>query len=302
VSDKASPQWERSVEKARLALVKTFEGRVEAALASFEQIPGGQGRKKNGEQTLAQFALDAGIEYNTLVEYRKVTKWLGEKGASASFSEDTARYRIGDLMSYTMAREALRAGKWANATQFVAFKDATDPPEPFAKWTVDALRVHLGQKPTNTGSLAIKLAEGEKVSEDELHGAAAKDHAEEVADEIKEIKSPLTAAVVAADAADTVRAAAPETGLEIKGTKEHLEALALLGDIANLTSLLESYLSDVAGWLARYGQKSFDGETGAELMLASLAEKKGRLDLAFSKAGVGSDIESGFAALLNEEE
>lgn len=304
MSSTEAPQWGHSVEKARLALVKTFEGRIEAALASFEQIPGGSGRKKNGEQTLAQFALDAEIDYTTLKTYREVTKWLGQKSLRGDFSEETARYRVGDIGNYSLAREAMNSKKWANGTLFAAFMESTTPPEEVAKngrWTVDALRVHLNRKPTNTGTLALALAAGEKVTEDDLHGAAAKDHVEEVVEEIRKIESRLTAAVVAADASDMVLAAAPETGLEAKTMEELLEYLNLLGDIATTTNLLETYLAQVDVWLVRFGQKSFEGEKGADLMLASLTEKKGRLDLAFSKAGVGSDIESGFAALLGEE-
>lgn len=297
MSNAAEPQWEQSVEKARLALVKTFEGRVEAALASFEQIPGGSGRKKNGEQTLAQFALDAGVRFNALTDYRMVTKWLSERSASADHSDalDVAR----GIGSYSTAREAMRSKKWKSGKTFASYILANDPPEPFTKWTLDALRIHLNLAPTNTGAKALALAAGEKVTEDDLHGAAAMDHAEEVVEEIGLIESKLTAAVVAADASDMVLAAAPETGKTIK--ELDLEALSLLGDIANTVGKLEAQLGQVDEWRARYGRKDFDGETGEELMHDSLTEKKGRLDIAFSKTGVGEDIESGFAALLDKE-
>lgn len=300
--------WAQSVEKARLALTKTFEGRVEAALASIEQIPLGQGRKAGGSKTLAQFALDAGIEYDTLGQYREITNWLGKTDNGRDFSEDTARYRVGDISVYSLAREGLKAGKWKSGTLFATFLDANDPPEPFARWTVDALRVHLGQKPTNTGKLALKEAAGEKVTDDEKHAAAAKDHAAKAADEVDQIKNNLAKAVAAMESEQVIHEAAPVTG-EFDMDRRAVEDM--FGPLSRTHQLAREYATAVdasAEWLAKHGNEIVGGDTSdpddrpekiADIARDAFAEDLGIITTALAKVGVGVSLEEGLNTLLN---
>lgn len=301
--------WEQSVEKARLALVKTFEGRVEAALASIEQIPLGQGRNRDGEPTVAQFALDAGIEYVVLREYRQVTKWLGEMSADADFSADTARYRLGDIKVYSLAREGMNAGKWRNGTLFATFLDANTPPEPFARWTVDALRVHLGQRPTNTGKVALAIAAGENVTLDDEREASALDHAAQSAQDLAGIKSSLTRTVAGMKARSIIRESNPDAGIE------HVEIVRGLDDMYGPMShahyLARQYAEAVresAAWLNVHGGEVVGGGTDDpddrpertwDIARDAFREDLGLIQDALTEVGVGTSITEGFDALLN---
>jgi hypothetical protein len=299
--------WERSVEKARLALLKTFEGRVEAAIASIEQIPFVRGGDK--QPKLAQFCLDAGIEYSTMREYRNVTKWLGSRNGDPSFDEATARYRTGDIGTWSVACEGYRGSKWKTGTLFAAFLDATEPPAPFKRWTVDALRVHLGHKPTNTGTLAIKLAEGEKITPDDEHAAAAKDHAAEVAREVSEIKSNLTKDVTIAEAEQVIEKERSFAGDEFDALAKDVDNM--FGPMAHAHYLAREYVRYVEKseqWLERHGEEIVGGDTDdpddrpekiADIARDAFAEDAGIIQAALAKVGVGTSIEAGIDSLLN---
>ena len=124
---------------------------MEAAAASYEQVPpNGKGARGH---TLTEFAEAAGIEYRTLNQYRQVWKWLA---CDVTY--------IGQIGSYSLANEAMTAGRWTGP-KFARFLTETPPPtweqdghEPhtFARWTVDALRVYLGKRPTNTTLAALE--------------------------------------------------------------------------------------------------------------------------------------------------
>lgn len=301
-----TPTWEQSVEKARLSLVKTFEGRVEAALASFEQIPPGSGRRKAGEQTLAQFALAAGIEYDTLKTYREVTKWLGEKSPTDDFST-AARDVARGIGSYTTAREAMRSKKWKSGAQFAAFLLDNDPPEPFAHWTVDALRVYLHKKPTNTGKAALALAAGEQVSEDDLHRAAGLDAAEKAHDEIEQIQNTLDRSEAAIDASITVK----RDNLDIEREPLFRTIEEMGGPMGNAHHLARMYVDavkDSARWLKAHGDEIVGGgeeddrpERVRDIEQDAFREDFGLIQSALTEVGVGTSIEEGFTDLLSEK-
>jgi len=304
--------WEQSVEKARLALVKTFEGRVEAALASTEQIPFGEGRggSRDRQAKLAQFALDTGIKYQTLQEYRAVTKWLGKKSAAAEFDAETARYRTGDITSYSLARKGMESKKWATGTLFVAFLDANTPPAPFVRWTWDSLSVHLGGKPTNTGKQTLAIAAGEKVSDDEQHKAAALDHAAEAADEIEQIESKLDQATTAMEAEGVIHDAAPVPS-EFDAAQQDIEDM--LGPLSRTHQLARDYAQAVresAAWLERHGDEVVGGDSDdpddrperiRDIARDAFQEDLGLIQDALTTVGVGTSLTEGFDALLNGE-
>lgn len=282
--------WEASVEKARLASLKTFEGRLETARASFEQFPP-KGKGVPRGKTLAHFAAEAGIEYQTLANYRDTAAWWGDL---------TPQGKI----SWTAAREAKTSGKWKNGAAFVAMVESNDPPEGFTGWTVDALRVHLGNKPTNTGKLALKMIEGEKVTEDDMHVASAEDAGEAAAAEIEQVKDALAKA----EAARKVREQASKVdGLD--HLNDQTEAIhraiegpdKIISKIAFLVTDLETALGEVPDYLERRGSVKHLDETGAEILLDVLASQQARLDHAFNKARGVDSIEAGFESLLANE-
>lgn len=133
----SNTSWTQSVEKARLATLKTFEGRMEAAAASFEQIP--PNGKNAGDHTLSRFADEAGLAYQSLIDYRQVWEWL----------DRDSKY-IFLIRSYSLALEAKRSGNWNTGQDFAVFLDGPTI-DGFDRWTVDALRKYLGKGMTNTG-------------------------------------------------------------------------------------------------------------------------------------------------------
>lgn len=166
-----TPTWASSIKRAQTAMRKTFDGRMEVAAASYDQIPP-QGKGATHAYTLADFADEAGIELSTLKTYRSVYTWLGD-GA-----------HLGTI-SYSTVREAMDSGEWPNGTAFFKFIEQYDPPiwesegyEPlqFKTWTLDALRVYLGDEPTNTAKAnRAARAEGRVLTDAEIGAAAAAD-------------------------------------------------------------------------------------------------------------------------------
>jgi hypothetical protein len=294
--------WEQSVEKARLAGLKTFEGRLEIARASFEQIPpNGKGVARledghSGERTLADFALDADIEYRLIEKYRSVAKWWGDSPPLAG-------------IAYSTAREAMGSGKWRTGQTFVAFTLRTDPPEGHRSWTLDALREHLGLAMTNTGRLAQKIREGGKVKPDEVTAAVALDQAAESAETIRGIEDKLTATVTSDRAKDAVGANRPDMGGIFDGYKHDIDEM--LGPLSTARELMRKYLKsvdDAADWLTRHGDVVVGGKTGDEddtpepirdIYRDAFAEDLGLIQNALTKVGVGVSVEEGLDALLN---
>jgi hypothetical protein len=174
--------WKQSVTKARTALLKTFEGRMVAAEASFEQV---RPNNSHRDGTLAQFARDIGIEYPTLVEYRIVWLWLGEDD----------RY-IPVIRSYSVAKEAANSKQWSkrSATEFVEALNNAEKvvrcsgyePYFFDEWTVDAVRaVLLGQQPKKTLLVQMTAIEtGEDPTDEELDSAEQEDLIEDTIDRV----------------------------------------------------------------------------------------------------------------------
>lgn len=124
--------WRAAVARARSALGKSFEGRMEAALASFDVVPE-HGRGAAG-RTLADFAAAVGIGYAALDQYRQVMKWLGDF------------VHVYEISSYSLARLGQVSGCFADGAHFSAFLAENAPPDGLP-WTVAALREHLERHP-----------------------------------------------------------------------------------------------------------------------------------------------------------
>ena len=106
--------WRAAVARARGALSKTFEGKMEAALASFDVVPQ-HGRGAAG-RTLSDFAADVGISYGALDQYRQVLRWLGDFVA------------CDEIPSYSLARVAQVSGRWRSGAEFASFVEAEESP------------------------------------------------------------------------------------------------------------------------------------------------------------------------------
>ena len=143
--------WDASVARARAAMLKSFEGCMEAAAASAEQIPHDPEHKteRDLDGRLARFASEADIGYGTLVQYRNVQAWLGEEYAPQCVL----------IPTFTLARTAkqlaVRVGgkrvpRFPTGADFAAFLAETEPPvlpntlKP-GVWTRDALLDHFGR-------------------------------------------------------------------------------------------------------------------------------------------------------------
>jgi hypothetical protein len=113
--------WAESVGRARAGLTKSFQGRMEIAEASFEQVP--PDGKNAGGRTLAEFAEDAGVEYAALDNYRQVWRWLEED------------FRITSEIGFTVALEAMKAGEMVET---IVERQKQDPPEGYKRGTVGA--------------------------------------------------------------------------------------------------------------------------------------------------------------------
>ncbi len=134
--------WRAAVARARSALSKTFEGRMEAALASLEVVP--QNGRGAAGHTLADFAAEVGIGYAAIDQYRQVMKWLGDF------------VYVYEISSYSLARQAQVSGRWDSGAEFACFL-AEAGTSPGLRWTVGALRSYLEQErrpPAGSGGRA----------------------------------------------------------------------------------------------------------------------------------------------------
>jgi hypothetical protein len=122
--------WRAAVARARGALSKTFEGKMEAALASFDVVPQ-HGRGAAG-RTLSDFAAAVGISYGALDQYRQVLRWLGDF------------VHVYEIPSYSLARLAQVSGRWRSGADFARFLERTETSLGLP-WTVSALRVYLDE-------------------------------------------------------------------------------------------------------------------------------------------------------------
>ena len=124
--------WRAAVARARGALSKTFEGKMEAALASFDVVPQ-HGRGAAG-RTLSDFAAEVGISYGALDQYRQVLRWLGDF------------VHVYEIPSYSLARVAQVSGRWRSGAEFARFVEHEESPTGLP-WTVSALRLYLNEHP-----------------------------------------------------------------------------------------------------------------------------------------------------------
>jgi hypothetical protein len=129
--------WRAAVARARGALSKTFEGKMEAALASFDVVPQ-HGRGAAG-RTLSDFAAEVGISYGALDQYRQVLRWLGDF------------VHVYEIPSYSLARVAQVSGRWRSGAEFACFIEAEESPAGLP-WTVSALRLYLNEHPRRTAA------------------------------------------------------------------------------------------------------------------------------------------------------
>jgi hypothetical protein len=131
--------WKEAVDRARTALARTLEGRMEAAVASFEVIPpNGKGAKG---RTLVDFAEQVGLSLAQLEQYRELWRWIGD-----------SRY-VSGIGSYSVAVLAMKSGRWKTGADWAAYYgDEVAPGSP--PWTVDKLRKVLERAQTNTGKRA----------------------------------------------------------------------------------------------------------------------------------------------------
>jgi len=149
--------WRAAVARARGALSKTFEGKMEAALASFDVVP--QHGKGAAGRTLSDFAAAVGISYGALDQYRQVLRWLGDF------------VHVYEIPSYSLARVAQVSGRWRSGAEFARFLEHTETATGLP-WTVSALRVHLDEHPRSAGSEYTR-ARGRAAHEDRVHAAAS---------------------------------------------------------------------------------------------------------------------------------
>jgi hypothetical protein len=129
--------WRAAVARARGALSKTFEGKMEAALASFDVVPQ-HGRGAAG-RTLSDFAAEVGISYGALDQYRQVLRWLGDF------------VHVYEIPSYSLARVAQVSGRWHSGADFARFVEREESPTGMP-WTVSALRLYLNEHPRATAA------------------------------------------------------------------------------------------------------------------------------------------------------
>lgn len=287
--------WSQSVKKARTALLKTFEGRMAVAAASFEQIPP---NGKGATRTLADFAEDVGIEYQTLANYRAVYFWLNDLT------------QVGKISSWSLAAEAMASKRWRDGATFASFLAETTPPvfhkpgyEPhaFTSWTVDALRVYLGREPKGTTLAALKAAEiGKEPAVDDLHAAAASDAMESVKDEVEAIDDPTVRR-------EASRAVLHESlgmlsdGLEPEGRMVHLDSdlYHLPTDIREAKDKLVQLLERVPDFVKVLGrQSSGDGDSGVDLVFDVVHQVRGEVDHACD--AITGDFETELLALGKE--
>jgi len=273
----AKPTWEESVERGRLAGLKTFEGRMEAAKASLEQIPP-NGKDASGH-TLSEFAEATEIGYDSVQVYRRVWLWIGADLGYVS--------KIG---AYSVAVEACKSDRWKTVKGFLQERDRTPLPEGFKRWTVDAVRTALLNKPmTHTGRAQQQAAsEGRDVTPDEQHAASAADHSEQATEEAGKVKDPEQSrkARAAADKSSRQTAAHHKDNVAAAGPKQQTyvpdddtQALLSLKDLVLklkaefefenipgeiqvlVTKLVEKLDPDLTSrWLDQFGAEEFESE------------------------------------------
>ena len=307
------PTWERSIEKAKLASLKTFEGRLETARASFEQIPpSGGGRPSNKSKTLAHFAEEAGLELKTLKNYRTIAAWWGNRPPAGT-------------VSWTLAREAMESGEWKDGAAFQKFILGFEPPvyelegyEPhtFLEWTQNALRVYLGREPNNHLRLTLKEIAGEKVTEDEEHAAEAQDALMTAGEETKKITDSSASREVRNTAEDVTKEIEDQ---HIENVHRDLEVLGpdddtilvdeirkyLDKDFSKLIHSAEVYsewligsLEKISEWMSTKAHLIRDDESLGELMLTRLAELRTSINQSFDAASGVDRLESELQELL----
>ena len=135
-------EWGAAVERARAAMLATFEGRMIVADAYEVAADLSEGRPlatQESGHTRADFARETDIPLNTLDEYRAVWKWLLKNVGY-----------IPDIASYSHAVLAMKRGsqEWATVVEYVEFEKTTEPPTGYermksGRWPYDALRTHL---------------------------------------------------------------------------------------------------------------------------------------------------------------
>lgn len=303
--------WEQSVQRAKSALMKTFEGRMDAAEASFEQVPP---NGKGATGTLTDFAEEAGIELETLSEYRRVWSWLGH--------DSVPLHGIG---SYSTAREAMGSDQWKTGKQFAAFLAKTSPPtwepegfEPytFKSWTRDALRVYIGRQPSASTTVALQAkAEGREPTSDEQLAASASDHFEagaEVAEGIENHHQSRKATQAVRAAKKTVEEHHDDLVMQAFHTddienpyremEDILDRHNLPGIAAFQAKCLRETLAKVPEWKAQYGhlRRSHDAPTEGEVMENLLKEDRSEMDIAYANAAEGNTVADEAARFLAE--
>jgi hypothetical protein len=142
--------WRAAVARARSALSKTFEGKMEAALASFDVVPQ-HGRGAAG-RTISDFAAEVGISYAALDQYRQVLRWLGDF------------VHVYEIPSYSLARVAQVSGRWRDGADFARFLAREETPSG-VPWTVSALRLHLSEHPRSAADGAARSGPRGRVRE-----------------------------------------------------------------------------------------------------------------------------------------
>ena len=318
--------WEASVEKARLASLKTFEGRIEAALASFEQIP--RNSSERGGK-LAQFAEDADMHFDALVRGRTVVAWLNKNGKNLGDFADI----LAVVRSYSLAVESKAIGNWKNGAEFAKWLEATPLPTsvdiitkdgvsvydiepPFKRWTVDALRIANGLAPTNSGNVRMKLRAGETVTEDEILVADAKDHLAAATEDAEKVESYRSSREILNASKETEKKVEEEhhenvhAQLTVMGPDETEEerkrlleemqdAFSALGLSFAVRHLIHT-LDELGPWMEKWGHivRHEGNATEGELMGTRLNRYKADIDAAFERALGIDSIEEGFARLL----
>ena len=106
--------WRAAVARARGALSKTFEGKMEAALASFDVVPQ-HGRGAGGTPCRIS-PRRWGISYGALDQYRQVLRWLGDF------------VHVYEIPSYSLARVAQVSGRWRSGAEFARFVETQGKP------------------------------------------------------------------------------------------------------------------------------------------------------------------------------
>src|SRR5262245_3476081 len=150
------PTYEVTLE--RVVALDRAEGRtaLEMGQALLERYPIGEETRRNGgvEAEMRRLAEESGISLATLSERRLVAHRMS-KVAAATFDASGVRLAamsadIAGLpdVSYSVVREALLGGDAADRARVWDLIQRPNPDHPTGRWTVDAVRVAQGRKPT----------------------------------------------------------------------------------------------------------------------------------------------------------